>query len=59
MEKFNELKSFLESLQDDVDKFFNKENKAAGIRLTKGMQQVKALAGEIRQEVFKKKKEGK
>jgi hypothetical protein len=51
MKKFEELKALISSLQDDVDKFYNKENSAAGTRLRKAMQDLKALAQEIRTEV--------
>lgn len=56
MEKFNELETYLQTLKDDADKFYNKDNKAAGVRLTKGMQTLKALAQEVRKDVFTKNK---
>jgi hypothetical protein len=51
MEKFNQLKELLASIEADADKFYNKGSKAAGTRVRGGMQQVKALAQEIRNEV--------
>lgn len=51
MEKYNELKELLASIEADADKFFNKGSKAAGTRVRTGMQAVKALAQEIRNEV--------
>ncbi|MFT6849370.1 MAG: hypothetical protein ACJATA_000165 [Sphingobacteriales bacterium] len=51
MDKFNEVKSMIEELDGDVDKFYNKGNKAAGTRIRKGMQQLKTLAQDIRIEV--------
>lgn len=51
MDKFNQLKELLASIEADADKFYNKGSKAAGTRVRGGMQQVKALAQEIRNEV--------
>lgn len=51
MEKFNELKSLIEGLEADADKFFNKGNSAAGTRVRKGLQDVKNLAQTIRLEI--------
>ena len=48
MEKFKELKTLIESLEEDASKCFEKENKAAGVRLRKGLQDVKTLAQELR-----------
>ena len=51
MQKFEELKSLIASLQDDADKFYNKGNSAAGTRVRKGMQDLKNHAQTIRSEV--------
>jgi hypothetical protein len=51
MQKFEELKKLIASIEEDADKFYNKENSAAGTRLRKSMQDLKNLAQEIRQEV--------
>jgi hypothetical protein len=48
MSKYNELKSFVDGLEDDFSKFFDKGNKAAGTRVRKAMQELKAVAQEIR-----------
>ena len=56
MEKFNELKTLIASMEEDVAKFFNKDNKSAGVRLRKGLQDVKALSQAIRVEVSDKNK---
>jgi len=58
MEKFNELKTLITTLEEDATKFFNKDNKSAGVRLRKGLQDVKALAQAIRVEVSEKNKNG-
>lgn len=51
MSKYNELKSFVDGLEDDFSKFFDKGNKAAGTRVRKAMQDLKAVAQEIRVKV--------
>lgn len=59
MEKFNDLKALVASLEEDATKFFEKENKAAGVRLRKGLQDIKALAQEVRLDVSGKNKTAK
>jgi hypothetical protein len=44
----NELLALLESARDDNAKFFERGNAAAGTRVRKIMQEVKALAQELR-----------
>lgn len=51
MEKFTQLKELLASIEADADKFYNKGSKAAGTRVRGGMQEIKTLAQEIRNEV--------
>lgn len=51
MQKLQELKDLLASLEGDFDKFYNKSNSAAGTRIRKGMQDIKNLAQVIRTEV--------
>ncbi len=51
MQKFQELKNLISSLENDADKFYNKGNSAAGTRLRKGMQELKNMAQLIRGEV--------
>ena len=51
MQKFQELKDLITSLEGDIDKFYNKGNSAAGTRVRKGMQDLKNLAEAIRAEV--------
>lgn len=48
MEKFNEIKSIIESVSSDVEKFYEKGNKAAAVRIRKAMQDIKNLAQELR-----------
>jgi hypothetical protein len=51
MNKFNELKELIASIEKDAESFYNKGNKAAGTRVRTGFQKVKNLAQEIRAEV--------
>jgi Histone H1-like protein Hc1 len=51
MEKFQQLKGLVLDLEGDFEKFYVKGNKAAGTRVRKGMQDLKALAQTIRLEV--------
>jgi len=51
MSKFAELKGFVDSLEDDFNKFYEKGNKAAGTRVRKAMQELKGHAQNIRVEV--------
>lgn len=51
MQKFQELKNLIASLEGDIDKFYNKGNSAAGTRVRKGMQELKNIAQGIRAEV--------
>jgi hypothetical protein len=59
MGNFNELKETLLALEEDATKFYDKSNKAAGVRLRKGLQDIKSLAQAIRQDVSLKNKESK
>jgi hypothetical protein len=45
------LITLLEGTREDHDKFFERGNAAAGTRVRKAMQEVKALAQELRLEV--------
>ncbi|WP_026898837.1 hypothetical protein [Daejeonella oryzae] len=55
MEKFTKIKEQIASIEKDAELFYNKDNKAAGTRLRKAMQELKGLAQEIRTEVTEKK----
>ncbi len=57
MSRFTELKDFVESLEEDFTKFYQKGNKAAGTRVRKGMQELKRKAQDIRVEVQEQKNE--
>lgn len=51
MQKFQDLKNLIASLENDAEKFYSKGNSAAGTRLRKGMQELKNMAQIIRSEV--------
>ena len=51
MEKFNDLKKLLTTLEEDATKFYDKKNKTAGVRIRKGMQEIKVIAQDIRNEI--------
>jgi len=55
MNRFEQLKNLVLSLEGDFTKFYEKDNAAAGTRVRKGMQDLKNLAQEIRVEVQDKK----
>ena len=51
MNRYNQIKDLVTSLEGDFNKFYDKKNQAAGTRVRKGMQQLKTLGQEIRVEV--------
>lgn len=51
MKRFDQIRDLVMSLEADFQKFYDKENQAAGTRVRKGMQDLKNLAQEIRIEV--------
>ncbi|MEH6306821.1 histone H1 [Olivibacter sp. CPCC 100613] len=55
MEKFAALKELIASAEKDAQAFYGKGNKAAGTRLRNALQNTKALAQDIRNEVTAKK----
>lgn len=57
MNRFDQIRDLVMSLEGDFQKFYDKENQAAGTRVRKGMQELKNLAQEIRIEVQEKKNE--
>jgi hypothetical protein len=56
MKKFEELKTLVAELEEDVTKFDEKGNKAAGTRVRKSCQEIKNLCQAIRVEVSERKK---
>lgn len=55
MEKFEQIKSLLEGVQGDVEKFYSKGNSSAGTRVRQAMQELKKLAQDLRIDIQEKK----
>jgi hypothetical protein len=58
MSRVSELQELVEGVSSEMEKFYDKGNKAAGTRARKGLQDLKKLAQEIRLEIQAKKNEG-
>jgi hypothetical protein len=57
MSRYEDLKSLVEDMEADMDKFYNKGNKTAGTRARKSLQELKNMAQDIRVEIQTMKKE--
>ena len=57
--RYAELQALVASMQADFEKFYNGGNKAAGTRVRNAMQELKAFAQMVRNEVSSIKNEGK
>lgn len=57
MQNLNQIEEILNLIKEDASKFFEKGNKAAGTRVRKAMQDIKAFAQAVRAEVSEKNKE--
>lgn len=55
MSRFSEVKSLIDPLEGDMDKFYNKGNKTAGTRARKTLQDLKKLAQDIRIDIQNRK----
>ncbi len=55
MDRFNELKDLIASIDEDAVKFYENGNAAAGTRVRKALQQAKTLAQDIRNDVTARK----
>ena len=51
MEKFEQLKQMLESMEPDVDKFYNKGVSSAGGRVRKELNNIRKLCADLRKEI--------
>jgi len=58
MSRIEEVKNLMTELEEDMEKFYEKGNKAAGTRARKQLQNLKKLAQEIRLEIQDKKNAG-
>ncbi|MEX2585846.1 MAG: histone H1 [Balneolaceae bacterium] len=59
MSRIEQVKSLIDELEPDLVKFYDKDNKAAGTRARKTLQEVKKLSQEIRLEIQDMKNSGK
>jgi ABC-type Zn uptake system ZnuABC Zn-binding protein ZnuA len=55
MSRVEEIKNLVDETAEEMEKFYDKGNKAAGTRARKGLQELKKLAQEIRLEIQDKK----
>ncbi|RFZ91383.1 histone H1 [Mucilaginibacter conchicola] len=55
MEKLAELKALVETAEKEGQAFYEKNNNAAGTRFRNALQQIKALATDLRKDVTDKK----
>lgn len=51
---FQQIKDLVNETEEDLNKFLEKNNKSAGVRVRKKMQEVKKLAQEIRIDILGK-----
>lgn len=51
MSRYEDLKTMVEDMEADFNKFYDDGNKAAGTRVRKGMQDLKGFAQDVRNEV--------
>jgi len=51
MSRVSDLQALVESVSSEMEKFYDKGNKAAGTRARKGLQDLKKLAQDIRLEI--------
>ena len=51
MEKFGDLQKVIDSMTADIEKFYSKEQNAAGTRLRKELNNLRKVAAEIRKEI--------
>ena len=57
METLEQIKTLVESLNQDATKFFDNGNKSAGTRARKTSQEIKALLQTLRGEILEGRKE--
>ena len=59
MSRYDEMNELLDQLEPDINKFYEKGNKAAGTRARKTLQEMKKKAQDIRMEIQEWKNTGK
>ena len=55
LEDFYRLKQFIANLEKDIIKLYERGNETAGTRVSKGMQEIKIMAQDVRLGIFKEK----
>lgn len=55
-EKYYQLRRLIESMEEDVCKFNDQNNRSAGLRVRKAMQEAKGIAQDIRKHILEKRK---
>jgi hypothetical protein len=58
MSRIDEIKELMAGLEEDLVKFYDKGNKAAGTRARKQLQELKKLSQDIRLEIQEMKNNG-
>jgi len=58
MNRIEQVQSLISELEPDMEKFYDKGNKAAGTRARKTLQEIKKVAQEIRLEIQEMKNAG-
>lgn len=56
-DRYQQLRDLVDSFEQDFSKFYDKQNKAAGVRVRKHMQELRQFAQEVRSEVQDRKKD--
>lgn len=51
MSRLDEIREIITGVEDDMTKFYEKGNKAAGTRARKGLQNLRKLSQEVRLEI--------
>ncbi|REL38167.1 histone H1 [Rhodohalobacter sp. SW132] len=59
MSRIEQVRSLISELEPDMEKFYEKGNKAAGTRARKTLQEIKKVSQEIRLEIQEMKNSGK
>ena len=59
MDRIEQVRSLISELEPDMEKFYDKGNKAAGTRARKTLQEIKKVSQEIRLEIQDWKNSGK
>ena len=56
METLSKIENLVTNVKVDAEKFFDKQNKSAGVRARKAAQELKALLQQLRKEILEESK---